>query len=599
MTLDKHSLPIPTVPTGKEKKVHIAADKRFSAKGMEQYRTNELAGKNYATEYAGWSPEEIFFWQAIRNCLVLLTNQKGHLGKAAVLWEDLQSLNLVQEETDGAGNPIYSASSPEEIEEILDLDPPPTPTGLSLTTSINAITLSWGGYDLIDSNMAYVSVYRNTVDDVSTATAIGTASGYGYIDKTVQNGNTYYYWIRGNSISGVQGLYNSTNGTSTYLELTPTSMINELAKQVSAGGAEVWKFGKNTFAIETLSGDYPFIIETVTISGVPTSKIALAGSTWIADAHIETAKFADLDVEEGKFASLSAVTAKFDDASVATVKIEDAAIETVKIRDAAVETLKIGEQEVTLTSIYEFHPLDYHYPGNVGGWALNGNLATPIVGNLDASNIADDGVGYWSDYYTILRLPYTTSNTGPVFIEFPLISIGVSGCQQGDYHWTVPEISVWLGGTMVFSKESDYSQIAGTTSIPGNKRNDPDTEYNIFSSHSPDFAMPAILPSFINLGIQDNSADPYIYVKVRLLCSTLGYPYQMGSHVMRETYEGTASRQGAGTYGYNPVDNGVTPPGQLFSPGYGGLSYNVQTWNGYQTPQYGKIPLIRVFEAKR
>jgi hypothetical protein len=68
------------------------------------------------------------------------------------------------------------------------------------------VTLKWDAYTGTNLKLFKAfHVYRNTVNDLGTATKIATLDGTLFIDASVDPSTTYYYWIKGLSILNVEG----------------------------------------------------------------------------------------------------------------------------------------------------------------------------------------------------------------------------------------------------------------------------------------------------------------------------------------------------------------------------------------------------------
>lgn len=92
--------------------------------------------------------------------------------------------------------------------------PPPAPTNLVVVGAFRTIILSWDLTDYI--NHSYCEIWRNTVNDRTSATLVGKSTSNGYNDVSVTATTTYYYWVRAVNIEGSTGDYNAgtTAGTS-------------------------------------------------------------------------------------------------------------------------------------------------------------------------------------------------------------------------------------------------------------------------------------------------------------------------------------------------------------------------------------------------
>jgi|GEM_PF-381614 len=76
-----------------------------------------------------------------------------------------------------------------------DTQPPATPTGLIATGLDGQVDLEWTANT--ESDLAHYTLYRNTTNDASNATVLETISAPNttYIDNSVTNETTYYYWL--------------------------------------------------------------------------------------------------------------------------------------------------------------------------------------------------------------------------------------------------------------------------------------------------------------------------------------------------------------------------------------------------------------------
>ena len=74
----------------------------------------------------------------------------------------------------------------------------PQASGLRARNHFGSIWLSWDDPGLVhfDSLFVRTHIYRNTTDDFTTATEIGSSGMSFFIDRDVEPDTTYYYWIR-------------------------------------------------------------------------------------------------------------------------------------------------------------------------------------------------------------------------------------------------------------------------------------------------------------------------------------------------------------------------------------------------------------------
>lgn len=76
---------------------------------------------------------------------------------------------------------------------------PTAPTSFTGTAGNAVVNLSW-----TNGSGNQTKIYRNTTNDVNTATAIATTGNSTYADSTVTNGTSYYYWITSITGGGTQ-----------------------------------------------------------------------------------------------------------------------------------------------------------------------------------------------------------------------------------------------------------------------------------------------------------------------------------------------------------------------------------------------------------
>lgn len=114
----------------------------------------------------------------------------------------------------------------------VDYSTPPQPTGLTAFGTFTNIFLEWDPPPY--ANHAYTEIWRATVDDLGSAVAVGAASMNVnlYVDP-VDDGSTYYYWIRFVSRADVAGAYNATDGTLGETSATPTRILDALIGEIT------------------------------------------------------------------------------------------------------------------------------------------------------------------------------------------------------------------------------------------------------------------------------------------------------------------------------------------------------------------------------
>lgn len=134
----------------------------------------------------------------------------------------------------GPAGPVGPAGPPGTPPPV-DLTPPPAPTGLTAETTFVSVILQWDSPPpaYID-NHAYTEVWRNTVDNLGSATLVGTSLTQFYLDAVGEPDAGYYYWIRFRSKANIAGPYNDTNGVYARTSADPAALLRLLTGQISS-----------------------------------------------------------------------------------------------------------------------------------------------------------------------------------------------------------------------------------------------------------------------------------------------------------------------------------------------------------------------------
>jgi hypothetical protein len=194
---------------------------------------------------------------------------KAAVNERSVTFEDLNRLGFVsfrvngQDIAGGGGLPNVSAV-PQESAPSVEL--PSAPGTLVGTGAATVNILQWPAPTYIGH--AYTEVYKNSVDNLSTAVLAGRATGRLFSDRIGSTGVQVFYWVRFVNDQGQPGPYNAAAGL-----LVETGTAT--AGQVSA-------------AYDLLIVDKGVIVEAL-----------------IGDAEIGTAKIKDLAVTDAKINSLA------------------------------------------------------------------------------------------------------------------------------------------------------------------------------------------------------------------------------------------------------------------------------------------------------
>jgi hypothetical protein len=178
----------------------------------------------------------------LTNIKMLLDVREGRAGDsldANVTYRDLVSLGLAK---DPAGQVIYTGQNASSgipvrpfgvdadgYDPTADLTPPPAPVNVEALGSIGVVFLSWSVPQY--RNHSYAEIWRSGVNDLGTATLIGTASSQGFIDSPGDN-LARYYWIRFVSRADVRGPY-SQESVSAAASIDPAVLVSAIQGQVS------------------------------------------------------------------------------------------------------------------------------------------------------------------------------------------------------------------------------------------------------------------------------------------------------------------------------------------------------------------------------
>lgn len=94
------------------------------------------------------------------------------------------------------------------------------PTNVAATdgTSTSSVTITWSP----STGASSYQVWRNTVDDSSTATQVGSPSAATLEDNSVVQGTVYWYWVKAVNAGGTSAFSTSNSG---YAANTPSSPI--------------------------------------------------------------------------------------------------------------------------------------------------------------------------------------------------------------------------------------------------------------------------------------------------------------------------------------------------------------------------------------
>ena len=179
----------------------------------------------------------------LSNIKMLLDVREGRSGDsldANVTYRDLVGLGLAQ---DPSGQVVYTGRTAvttglpvrpfgvdaDGYDPTADLTPPPAPVNVAASGSIGVIYLSW---DLPQyRNHSYAEIWRSGINDIGTATFIGTAASQGFVDVPGDS-IVRYYWVRFVSRADVRGPY-SQESVSGIASVDPAVVIRAVEGQIN------------------------------------------------------------------------------------------------------------------------------------------------------------------------------------------------------------------------------------------------------------------------------------------------------------------------------------------------------------------------------
>jgi len=163
---------------------------------------------------------------AIKEALEVQVGHRGEQLDKAVTFRDLSDAGMADFRFDNnTGGRLLPITNPG------DQSTPPVPHSLAANGTFTNVLLSWqGGFR--HTLVAATEVYRNTTDDLLTATFVGSTSAHIYVD-TVEPGTTHYYWVRFRSPVGVLSPFNGTDGTSATTSRKVSDIIDDLSDELN------------------------------------------------------------------------------------------------------------------------------------------------------------------------------------------------------------------------------------------------------------------------------------------------------------------------------------------------------------------------------
>lgn len=180
-----------------------------------------------------WAGQDKRFAESMKENLDVLAGNRGDPLDRAITVRDLLESGIV---TLSAGASFYSGDSADIIRNATqypDLTVPPAPTSLAANGAFQNILLTWN-MELYTGHSQF-EVFRHTSDEISSATVIGTKSGFnGIYSDSVGGGATFYYWVRAVNLNGIAGPFNSSTGTLGQTQIDIPFMLALLSNQITS-----------------------------------------------------------------------------------------------------------------------------------------------------------------------------------------------------------------------------------------------------------------------------------------------------------------------------------------------------------------------------
>ena len=350
-----------------------------------------------------------------------------------------------------------------------DTTPPAAPTSVSATASIKGVFLAWTPATAKD--LRYTNIYRNTSNTFPGGTPLAKADGKDYIDVSVAQGTTYYYFLKSEDNTG-----NETVSPTASVSASPgkvaTSDITDFA-------VDLTKTYKATIALANAAwtdnspgaGSVAWNSHTLYYQGF--AYTITAGNTsnkfvyWDASSPTtyQTAS-TNPALTDSQFMIATNVSGVHDlawnalaNALVGTAYIENLAVTDAKISSMIVDKLLAGtitSQAINIAGGTSGYIQSSNYVANTSGWRIDGS------GNFFGNNAVLRGTIYASagtiGGYTIGATTLTGSSTGNTAIQMNssngsivLGTLGASTSQlqigAGGLSQTINNIdSFWLHG---------------------------------------------------------------------------------------------------------------------------------------------------------
>ena len=183
---------------------------------------------------AGTPPALQRYLTNLSEALEIRLGRKGDVRDRAITLRELIESGLA---VDLANNP-YDPNNPGNDfggTVVPNSEVPPAPTNFSAVAGFSNVGLfwDWPGYQY--RGHSFTEIWRNTTDNLNTATLIGVSPGMAYTDviTTVTTATTFYYWARHVNVNNVEGPFHANAGVAATLAANPNYLLDVLTDQIT------------------------------------------------------------------------------------------------------------------------------------------------------------------------------------------------------------------------------------------------------------------------------------------------------------------------------------------------------------------------------
>jgi len=375
-----------------------------------------------------WSGQEKRFGDSIKENMDVIVGQRGDPLNKAVTFGDLLDSGIGklaagvssfsgngQDVQLGNGNNASTGNDGEIPDDQLPI--PSIIISLSATAGLNIVllTMDWPIY----AGHAYVEIWRNTADDITTASIVGTtgqASGL-YSDPVSSANATYYYWVRAVNRINDKGPYNDNTGTSVTTAVDVDRVLDILSGQITSSELAT-SLADPIGAIPALQGQYSVKIDnnghvagfglsnTTTTAGPTSAFIIRADRFAIIDPSSTADGLGTTTPSSGNVpfvytpagsaggeswnAGVYMNAAYIREATITSASIVDGAIENAKIGNLNAGKITTGTLDASNVAIVGVNPT-LSLKSSATGARLE--MASDLIQVFDANNVARVKIG--------------------------------------------------------------------------------------------------------------------------------------------------------------------------------------------------------------